>query len=93
MDIEKQREKISVEFYTNIRKDVEKCQERLNYLINSNSESTAVIQRWADKVDTLSEKKKLYEKILKRNLTDLDNDFLILNDLLQDLQQNSNKCA
>ena len=95
-DTEKQREKISVEFYTNIRKDIEKCQERINYLINSSSESTAIMQRWANKVDTLSEKKILYEKILKRDLTDLDSEIFTLNDLLQNLQQyvkSSKKCA
>jgi len=93
LDIEKQREKISAEFYANIGKDVEKCQERINYLVKSCSESTAIIQRWTNKIIKLSEKKRLYEKILKRDLTGLDNEFFTLNDLLQNLQQNSKKCA
>ena len=89
----KQREKISAEFYKNMKKDIEFYQERLTHLVKSGCESEKILHRWINKVDKLSEKKCLYKKILKRVLTELDDEFDTLNILLQDLYKNSKKCA
>jgi hypothetical protein len=85
VDDEKQRDKMTQEFYTNFRKDIEAYQERIQRFIDSKCQSTKVIDRWRLKIKALEEKKRTYEGILKQQLNQLDGDFDLLKLQTQEL--------
>lgn len=78
VDDERQRQKMTDEFYANYKRDIEFYQERIQHFIDSGCESQAVIGRWLDKINTLQRKKKTYEEILQRRLDDLNSDYAML---------------
>jgi len=86
IDDEKQRGKMSEEFYAAVKKEIAAYQEKLDYLIKSGSQSPAVMDRWVLKVRGLEEKKKHYEQVLRRELDGLDDEFATLKFLSQELQ-------
>lgn len=90
IDDEKQRGKMTEEFYAAVKKEVATYQERCDYLIQSGSQSLAVMDRWVLKVRGLEEKKKHYEKVLQRELDRLDDEFNTLKFLAQELQVRAN---
>ena len=65
-------------------------QERCDYLIQSGSQSPAVMDRWVLKVQGLEAKKKHYEQVLQRELDGLDDEFNTLKFLAQELQVRAN---
>ena len=86
IDDEKQRGKMTEEFYAAVRKEIATYQERADYLIKSGSQSPAVMERWVLKIQNLEEKKKHYEQVLRRELDGLDDEFSTLKFLSQELQ-------
>jgi len=86
IDDEKQRGKMTEEFYAAVKKEIAAYQERCDYLIQSGSQSPAVMDRWVLKVKGLEEKKKHYEQVLQRELDGLDDEFNTLKFLAQELQ-------
>ena len=78
VDDEKQRQKMTDEFYVNYKKDIEFYQERIQHFIDNGCDSQAVIQRWIDKINALQQKKKTYEEVLQRQLDNLHNDYAML---------------
>lgn len=86
IDDEKQRGKMTEEFYAAVRKEIAAYQERADYLIKSGSQSPAVMDRWVLKIQSLEEKKKHYEQVLRRELDGLDDEFGMLKFLAQELQ-------
>lgn len=78
VDDERQRQKMTDEFYLNYKKDIEFYQERIQHFIDNGCESQAVIQRWMQKINALQMKKKTYEEILQRQLDDLNTDYAML---------------
>ena len=86
VDDAKQREKMATAFYRSVRREIAEFQERANYLIQSGSESAAVMERWVAKIEGLEQKKREYEAILKRELNDIDDEFSTLGYLSQELQ-------
>lgn len=78
VDDERQRQKMTDEFYANYKKDIEFYQDRIQHFIDSGCESQAVIQRWLQKINALQMKKKTYEEILQRQLDDLNSDYAML---------------
>ena len=82
----KQREKMAVAFYRSVRREISEYQERVNYLIQSGSQSAAIMDRWIVKIEGLDQKKREYETVLKRELNEIDDDFSTLNYLSQELQ-------
>ena len=78
VDDERQRQKMTDEFYANYKKDIELYQERVQHFINSGCESPAVIKRWLEKINALQQKKATYEDILRRRLDDLEQDYRML---------------
>ena len=90
IDDEKQRGKMTEEFYAAVRKEIAAYQERCDHLIRSGSQSPAVMDRWVLKVQGLEEKKKHYEKVLQRELDGLDDEFNTLKFLAQELQVRAN---
>ena len=85
VDDERQRQKMTDEFYANYKKDIAFYQERVQHFIDSGCESKAVIQRWLDKIGGLQQKKATYEAILQRRLDDLNKDYEILRMQSQEL--------
>jgi hypothetical protein len=86
VDDAKQREKMAAAFYRSVRRDITEYQERATYLIQSGSESAAIMDRWVLKIEGLEQKKREYEAILKRELNDIDDEFKSLGYLSQELQ-------
>ena len=86
IDDEKQRGKMTEEFYAAVKKEIATYQERVDYLIKSGSQSPAVMDRWVLKIQGLEEKKKHYEQVLRRELDGLDDEFSTLKFLAQELQ-------
>ena len=90
IDDEKQRGKMTEEFYAAVKKDISTYQEKLDYFIKSGCQSPAVIDRLTLKVRGLKEKKRHYEQVLRRELDGLDDDFSTLLLLSQELQLRAN---
>ena len=82
---EKQREKMTAEFYMNYKRDIEIYEERIQHFIDNGCSSAAVINRWLKKIEALKAKKTTYEQVLKRRLDDLDKDFSLLQMQSQEL--------
>ena len=78
VDDERQRQKMTDEFYANYKRDIEFYQERIQHFIDNGCDSQAVIQRWMQKINALQMKKQTYEKILQRQLDDLNSDYAML---------------
>lgn len=89
IDDEKQRAKMTEEFYAAVKKEIATYQERADYLIKSGSQSPAVMDRWVLKIQGLEEKKRHYEQVLRRELDGLDDEFSTLKFLSQELQMRS----
>ena len=90
IDDAKQRDKMTEEFYIAVKKEIAAYQEKCDYLIKSNSQSPAVMDRWVLKVQVLEEKKRHYEEVLQRELDGLDDEFSVLKLLSQELQIRAN---
>lgn len=90
-DDEKQREKMTAEFYMNYRRDIEAYEERIQHFIDNGCDSRAVIERWLKKIEALKLKKATYEQVLKRQLDDLDRDFALLQMQSQELSVRAEK--
>ena len=78
IDDEKQRAKMTEEFYAAVKKEIATYQERADYLIKSGSQSPAVMDRWVLKIQGLEQKKRHYEQVLRRELERLDDEFSTL---------------
>lgn len=78
VDDERQRQKMTDEFYVNYKRDIEFYQERIQHFIDNGCDSQAVIQRWMQKINSLQMKKQTYEEILQRQLDDLNSDYAML---------------
>ena len=85
IDDEKQRSKMTEEFYSAVKKEIAEYQERAAYFIDTGSQSPAVMERWAIKIEALEEKKRHYEEVLWRELDGLDEEFDTLRFLGQEL--------
>ena len=78
VDDEKQRSKMTEEFYNNYKRDIDMYSTKIQNFIDNGCESKVVIERWINKVKALQTKKITYEEILKRRLDDLNQDFDML---------------
>ena len=86
IDDEKQRGKMTEEFYAAVKKEIAEYQERCDYFIKSGSQSPAIMNRWVLKIQALEQKKRHYEQVLRRELDGLDDEFNTLKFLSQELQ-------
>ena len=85
IDDAKQRDKMTEEFYSAVKKEIALYQEKADYLIQSGSRSPAIMERWVNKIAMLEQKKQHYEEILRRELDGLDDEFETLRLLSQEL--------
>lgn len=86
VDDAKQREKMAVAFYNTVRKEIAEYEERATHLIQSGSQSPAILDRLVLRIRGLEKKRSYYEDILNRELTDLDEQFTSLRYLSEELQ-------
>lgn len=86
VDDAKQREKMAAAFYRSVKREILEYQDRANYLIQSGSQSASIMERWVLKIESLEAKKREYEQILHRELTEIDDDFGSLKYISQELQ-------
>ena len=85
IDDTKQRQKMTEEFYSAVKKEIAEYQERADYFIKSGCQSPSVMDRWVLKIQSLEGKKQHYENVLRRELDGLDDDFATLKLLSQEL--------
>ena len=78
VDDERQRQKMTDEFYANYKRDIEFYQQRIQHFIDNGCNSDVVISRWIQKIQGLQKKKKMYEEVLKRQLDALNSDYAML---------------
>ena len=86
VDDTKQRSKMAAAFYQSVRKEIADCEEHVTHLIQSGSQSPKIMERWIMRIQGLQEKKRSYEDILKRELTELDDNFTSLRYLSDELR-------
>ena len=86
VDDAKQRKKMTAAFYRSVRREIAEYEERVTHLIQSGSQSPKIMDRWVMRIQGLDEKKRNYENILKRELTDLDEEFTSLRYLSDELR-------
>ncbi len=84
-DDAKQREKMSEEFLTAARKDLEAYRGMCEHLIQSDSQSVAVMGRYIQKYDRLLQRVKNYEDVLHRRMAGLQTDISSLGGYVQEL--------
>jgi hypothetical protein len=85
VDDAKQREKMAAAFYRSVRREIEEYSERADHLIQTGSQSAAIMERWAVKIQGLETKKREYEDVLRRELGELDEEFRALGFLAEEL--------
>ena len=86
VDDAKQREKMASAFYNTVRKEIAEYEERATHLIQSGSQSPAILDRLVLRIQGLEQKRSYYEGILSRELTDLNDQFTSLRYLSEELQ-------
>ena len=86
VDDAKQRNKMAAAFYQSVRKEIADCEEHVTHLIQGGSQSPKVMERWVMRIQGLQEKKRSYEDILKRELSELDDNFTSLRYLSDELR-------
>lgn len=89
VDDAKQRQKMAAAFYRSVRKEIAEYEERVTHLIQTGSQSPKIMERWIMRIQGLEGKKRNYEDILKRELTDLDDEFTSLRYLSDELRVRS----
>ena len=82
-DDEKQRMKMSHEFYLDIGREIKEYQRRIAKLIQSGNNSQRILDRWKEKFEQLESKKREYERILKQDLSGIDEEFVALRDMCE----------
>ena len=86
VDDAKQRDKMASAFYSTVRKEIAEYEERATHLIQSGSQSPAILNRLVLRIQGLEQKRSYYEGILSRELTDLNDQFTSLRYLSEELQ-------
>ena len=86
VDDAKQREKMAVAFYNTARKEIAEYEERATHLIQTGSQSPAILERLSLHIKGLEDKRSYYEGILNKELTELNDQFTSLRYLSDELQ-------
>lgn len=86
VDDARQRDKMAAAFYRSVRREIQQYEERATHLVQTGSQSPAIMERWILRIQGLEQKKHHYEQILQRELNELDSDFTSLRYLSQELQ-------
>ena len=86
VDDERQRSKMALAFYRTIRDELKEYEKRATHLIQSGSQSPAIMDRLVLGIQKLEQKKSYYESILKQELHDVDDQYTSLRYLSNELQ-------
>lgn len=90
---EKQREKMTADFYATVRKDIELYEGSIRHLIEAGCQSPSIMQRWVVKIKKLGEMRKMYERLFERQLNEVNGEFSTLQGLSRELQIRINTSA
>ena len=85
-DDEKQREKMTAEFYALVRREAQEYQERSAHLLDAGCQSAAILNRWVLRIQELEQKKRRYEALFRKELAETDEEFASLQLFSQELQ-------
>lgn len=88
---EKQRIKIAAAFSREALPEARQYAERANYLIQTNSPSPSIMERWFRKISRFQEKKDLYAGLLQAEFYDLDAEISTLKMLSQELRSRADQ--
>lgn len=77
---------VAAAFCECMQKELQDCMERLQYLIDSDSRSVVIMERWKRKIRFLEEKHRGYEALLQIRMGTLDKAFSQLTALSQELE-------
>lgn len=86
VDDAKQRKEMASAFYNTVRKEIKEYEKRAVHLIQSDSRSPAILERLALSIKGLEDKRSYYEAILQKELTEVDEEFISLRYLSDELQ-------
>lgn len=86
VDDAKQRNEMAAAFYRSVQKEIAEYEKRAAHLIQSGSQSPAILDRLALSIRGLENKRSYYEEILHKELNDLDEQFTSLRYLCDELQ-------
>ena len=96
-DDQKQRDKMATEFYLSLKKEIETYEERMEHLIQTGSQSRAIMNRWVIKAKQLEEKKARFEDLFRQQISGVDNELQNLRAFAQELKLRASlldkKCA
>lgn len=81
------------EFYVALKKEIETYQERASHLINTGCESPTIMARWVSKIRELGEKRRRYEALFQRQISEVDGEFNTLQGFARELQGAHRSCA
>ncbi len=75
---EKQRQKMAEDFIAVTQEEIEQYIQRIQELLNKNTQSGAIMSRWLSKAEDLARKKEYYEELLQRRMDGLSQGFASL---------------
>ena len=90
---EEQRRKMSEEFYDHIRRTAAMYQERITHLIDTGSESPAVMNRWIAKIDMLKRQRSEFEALFQQRQSEVEDEMQMLAGYSQELAARSRSLA
>ena len=85
-DDDKQREKMTAEFYALVRREAQEYEERAAHLMGNGTQSPAILERWVKRIRELEEKRQRFEELFRRQLDETDSEFDTLRLYSQELQ-------
>lgn len=85
-DDQKQREKMTAEFYALVRREAQEYQDRAAHLLESGCQSPTILERWVLRIEDLEQKKQRYEALFQKELDETDAEFGSLDLFKQELQ-------
>ena len=91
VDDARQRGKMALEFYRDMNREIEEYQRRIAKLIQNGNSSQKILERWELKIQSLEDKKRGYERILKQDLTGVDKGFTMLRDMCDQFKMHVRK--
>ena len=74
-DDEKQRSKMANEFLSSTRSEIQFYLAKVDHLISTGCESLIIIDRWLNRIHALEAKKRMYEDILRTDLSNLGEEY------------------
>jgi len=89
VDDEKQRKKMTTEFYAMAKKEIEMYNTKLENLISNGVQNQSIVDRWLLKISSFEKKIAYYETLLKQELDDFGEEYQLLKLMADELSRKS----